>query len=230
MTDHGDPPGPDDGPQSTGGSGGAGGQSREAAWDDVAARLSNLGKQVRSRFDQPRQPGSQERSAAGGDSVRRLLDTLDATFTKLGDTVRDPQFRKEAGSSVSRLGEALGVTLRDLGEQLQHKFGGRQDASHVGVGDPMPDVPPPPSPGTSVPADAPPQPAPGEPAGSPPPPARPPGSPPAPGGPTGGPPPTSDPAGSPPPTTGPAGGPPATPGSERPAGDPPADDERPPAL
>ena len=170
MTDHGDPPGPEDGPPGTAGPGGTGGSSREA-WDDVAARLSNLGKQVRSRFDQPSQrpPGSQDPSGSGGDSVRRWLDTLDDTFTKLGDTVRDPQFRKEAGSSVSRLGEALGVTLRDLGEQLQQKFGGRQDASKVGTGDPMPDVPPPPGTGGSGPADPPPSGS-GETTGGPPPP------------------------------------------------------------
>lgn len=208
MTDQGPRPGPDDGPPGTEG---AGGPSREAAWDDVAARFSNLGKQVRSRFDQPRQtpPGSQESSGAGGDSVRRWLDTLDDTFTKLGDTVRDPQFRKEAGSSVSRLGEALGVTLRDLGEQLQSKFAGRHDTSHVGAGDPMPDVPPPPSatPGAGDPAD---------PAGRAGASGGPPPTPPGPGGPAAGPPPS-----------GPADVPPASPGEGT---EPPADDERPPTL
>lgn len=208
MTDHGDPPGPEDGPSGTAGPGGTGGSSREA-WDDVAARLSNLGKQVRSRFDQPSQrpSGSQDPSESGGDSVRRWLDTLDDTFTKLGDTVRDPQFRKEAGSSVSRLGEALGVTLRDLGEQLQQKFGGRHEASRVGTGEPMPDVPPPSAPGGSGAAEPPQAPGSGEATG---------GSPP-PSGPTGG-----------PPSTGPTGGPP--PGTGGPGGDPPADDERPPTL
>ena len=207
MTDHGDPPGPEERPQDTTGPGSAGGPSREAAWDDVAARISNLGKQVRSRFDQPRQrqSGSQDPSDAGGDSVRRWLDTLDDTFTKLGDTVRDPQFRKEAGSSVSRLGEALGVTLRDLGEQLQHKFGGRQDRSHVDAGDPMPDVPPPPDTDAAGPSDPPPR------SGS------------------------DEPTGGPPPPAGPAGGtPPASPGAGGPAASPPpsgpADDERPPTL
>jgi hypothetical protein len=209
MTDQGARPDPEDGPPA--GTEGSGGTSREAAWDDVAARFSNLGKQVRSRFDQPRQtpPGSQEPSAAGGDSVRRWLDTLDATFTKLGDTVRDPQFRKEAGSSVSRLGEALGVTLRDLGEQLQSKFAARQDTSHVGAGDPMPDVPPPPA-----------TPGAGDPAG-----------PAGPAGPTGGPPPPTPGPGGPaadaPPVTPPADAPPASPGA---GAEPPADDERPPTL
>lgn len=223
MTDHGARPGPDDGPHDTEGAGSTGGAPREAAWDDVAARFSNLGKQVRSRFDQPSQPpsGSQEPSASGGDSVRRWIDTLDDTFTKLGDTVRDPEFRRDAGSSVSRLGEALGVTLRDLGEQLQNKFGGRRDTSHVGPGDPMPDVPPPPTPvppapGASGPADPP--------SGTPPPP-------PGPGGPAGGPPPPAGPTGgTPPPPPGPGGPadtPPAPPAGREPLAD---DDERPPAL
>ena len=134
--------------------------AREAAWDDVAAHFSNLGKQLRSRFERPAGEAADEppvageagtgREGAGGEVVRRWIDTLDDTFTKLGDTVRDPEFRKEAGSSVSRLGQALGVTLRELGDQLQGRFGrGRADTTPSAPGEDMPDVPPPPTPPSS---------------------------------------------------------------------------------
>jgi hypothetical protein len=124
-------------------------RAREAAWDDVAAQFANLGKQLRSRFERPggeaqaAEAPQGGREGSGGDTVRRLLDSLDDTFTKLGDTVRDPEFRKQAGSSVSRLGQALGVTLREVGDQLQGRFGRGRTGSDPG--DDMPDVPPPPS-------------------------------------------------------------------------------------
>jgi hypothetical protein len=139
--------------------------TREAAWDDVATRFGNLGKQVRKRFERPAEtpetpPGetpagetpagetpagetpAAARESAGGDTVRRWIDTLDDTFTKLGETVRDPEFRREAGSSVGRLGEALGVTLREFGDQVQGRFG--RTRTEPAPGEDMPDVPPPP--------------------------------------------------------------------------------------
>jgi hypothetical protein len=128
--------------------------AREAAWDDVAAHFSRLGQQVRERFERPagEAAGATEtpsdapstRETPSGDTVRRWIDKLDETFTRLGDTVRDPAFRQEAGASVGRLGEALGVTLREAGEQLQGRFG--RTRTETAPGEPMPDVPPPPSP------------------------------------------------------------------------------------
>jgi hypothetical protein len=139
----------------------SGTRAREAAWDDVAAHFSNLGKQLRSRFERPAgesqapSEASSAREGPGGETVRRWIDTLDDTFTKLGDTVRDPEFRKDAGSSVGRLGQALGVTLRELGDQLQGRFG--RARTETAPGEDMPDVPPPP-PATPS-SDVPPAPA-----------------------------------------------------------------------
>jgi hypothetical protein len=136
-----------DAPQGTGSEpsrgDGSAGRAREAAWDDVAAQFSNLGKQLRSRFERPAGESTSDREGAGGETVRRWIDTLDDTFTKLGDTVRDPEFRREAGSSVGQLGQALGVTLRELGEQLQSRFG--RTRADTPPGEDMPDVPPPPT-------------------------------------------------------------------------------------
>jgi hypothetical protein len=142
-------------------------RAREAAWDDVAAQFSNLGKQLRSRFERPtgetQATGAPQaaRQGPGGETVRRWIDTLDDTFTKLGDTVRDPEFRKEAGSSVGQLGQALGVTLREFGDQLQGRFG--RARTETAPGEDMPDVPPPPPttpPSSEVPPTPPPTPDP----------------------------------------------------------------------
>ena len=137
--------------------------AREAAWDDVAAHFSRLGQQVRERFE--RRSGEETaapetrstRETSSGETVRRWIDKLDETFTKLGDTVRDPAFRQEAGASVGRLGEALGMTLREAGEQLQGRFGRArtETSTEAAPGEPMPDVPPPPP--TSPTTDAPPR-------------------------------------------------------------------------
>jgi hypothetical protein len=166
----------------------SGSGGREAAWDEVAASFSNLGKQVRKRFERPagetpvdetaagQTPAGETpasgapaaREGAGGEKVRRLIDTLDDTFTRLGETVRDPEFRKEAGSSVGRLGEALGITLREFGDQLQGRFG--RSRTETAPGEDMPDVPPPPP--ASTPPQTPPQASPPPPpASTPPPPA-----------------------------------------------------------
>jgi hypothetical protein len=150
MTEHDAPQGagsePPKGDDSTG-------RTREAAWDDVAAQFSNLGKQLRNRFDRPADESESAREGAGGETVRRWIDSLDETFTRLGDTVRDPAFRREAGSSVSQLGQALGVTLRELGEQLQTRFG--RARGETTAGEDMPEVPPPPP---TTPLDVPPSP------------------------------------------------------------------------
>ena len=141
----------------------SGSGGREAAWDEVAASFSNLGKQVRKRFERTSDESAAEHPSTregGGDTVRRLIDTLDDTFTRLGETVRDPEFRREAGSSVGRLGEALGVTLREFGDQLQGRFG--RSRTESSPGEDMPDVPPPP-PASTPPSSAtspPPPPAP----------------------------------------------------------------------
>jgi hypothetical protein len=123
------------------------GSQREAAWEEVATHLSNLGKQVRDRFNRPASERATETSS--GDTVRRFIDTLDDAFTRLGNTVRDPGFRKEAGSSVERLGQALGVTLTEFGQKLEGRFGG---ARTTGTQEKVADVPPPPT--ESTPSDA----------------------------------------------------------------------------
>lgn len=161
------------------GSAGGRGHARDAVWDDVAAQFSNLGKQIRSRFDRSARSGSddpwdadpsssagQTSPSRGGDSVRRWIDSLDETFTRIGDTVRDPAFRDQAETSVSRLGTALGATLREFGEQLQDRFEGRAEARSgtesqarstttsepsSEPGEAMPDVPPPPPPAPAPP-------------------------------------------------------------------------------
>lgn len=120
---------------------------RTGAWDDVAAHLSNLGQQVRDRFEQQTADTRTARDA-GGETVRRWIDTLDDAFTSLGDAVRDPAFRREAESSVGRLADALGTTLSELGDELQQRFG------QGGAGHPEPPSPPPPGTG----GDAPPPP------------------------------------------------------------------------
>ena len=164
--------------------------AREAAWEEVATHLSNLGKQVRSRFERPAESGPAGRSAGeqpterttsegptgerteaqppSGETVRRFIDTLDDAFKRLGDTVRDPAFRKEAGSSVERLGQALGLTLTEFGQQLEGRFGrGRTTAGDERMADvpppPPADTTPPPA-GTTSSEDVPPAPPPAAPA------------------------------------------------------------------
>ena len=58
-------------------------------WDEVGERFNELGRSLKGRFDANTAFGVDEREKVN-DALRQLTDALDAGFTTIGETFRDP--------------------------------------------------------------------------------------------------------------------------------------------
>lgn len=117
-----------------------------SSWDEIAAGLKDLGRQVRARYRErtaqaeegtPRAEAADTADTGGaGEAIQQMIDRLDQAFTSLGDAVRDPDFRRQAGRTAESFGKALAATLADVGESLQQAFrGGSSGAERDNEGD-----------------------------------------------------------------------------------------------
>lgn len=128
----------------------------KAAWDEVGDRFTMLAGLIRERYEAnagaaAAEPGPEATEGTAGTADRReeaeravrgLVDALDRAFTAIGDAVRDPTFRAEAKQAAGAIGEALGTTLVEVGNDIRRTFGGTGDE------------PPPPPPGPGAPRGA----------------------------------------------------------------------------
>lgn len=89
-----------------------------AKWDEVGERFSELGRRLKDRFDANTGFGADEREQVN-DALRQLGDALDAGFTTIGDTLRDPAMRDEMKSAGSSIVDAIAATLRDLSDAIK---------------------------------------------------------------------------------------------------------------
>jgi hypothetical protein len=87
-------------------------------WDEVGDRFSDLGRRLKDRFDANTAFGADERERVN-DALRQLGDALDAGFTTIGDTLRDPAMRDEMKSAGSSIADAIAATLRDLSDAIK---------------------------------------------------------------------------------------------------------------
>ena len=79
-------------------------------WDEVGERFSELGRALKDRFDANAAFGADEREKVN-DALRQLGDALDAGFTTIGDTLRDPAIRDEMKNAGSSIADAIAATL-----------------------------------------------------------------------------------------------------------------------
>jgi len=89
-------------------------------WDEVGERFGDLGRMIRDRFDANAAFGDGEREKVD-DALRQLRDALDAGFTTLGDTLRDPAMRDELRSAGSSIADAVAATMRDVSEAIKRR-------------------------------------------------------------------------------------------------------------
>jgi hypothetical protein len=87
-------------------------------WDEVGNRFSDLGRNLKGRFDANTAYGSEERDTVN-DALRQLGDALDAGFTTIGETFRDPAVRDEMKSAGSSIADAIAATLRDVSDAIK---------------------------------------------------------------------------------------------------------------
>ena len=87
-------------------------------WDEVGDRFGELGRRLKDRFDANAAYGAEERDKVN-DALRQLADSLDAGFTTIGDTLRDPAMRDEMKSAGSSIADAIAATLRDVSDAIK---------------------------------------------------------------------------------------------------------------
>jgi hypothetical protein len=87
-------------------------------WDEVGERFNDLGRRLKERFDANAAFGADERERVN-DALRQLGDALDAGFTTIGDTLRDPAMRDEMKNAGSSIADAIAATLRDLSSAIK---------------------------------------------------------------------------------------------------------------
>jgi hypothetical protein len=87
-------------------------------WDEVGDRFSDLGRHLKDRFDVNAAFGADEREKVN-DALRQLGDALDAGFTTIGDSLRDPAMRDELKTAGSSIADAIAATLRDVSDAIK---------------------------------------------------------------------------------------------------------------
>jgi phage-related minor tail protein len=87
-------------------------------WDEVGDRFGDLGRHLKDRFDVNAGVGADEREKVN-DALRQLGDALDAGFTTIGDTLRDPAMRAELKTAGSSIADAIAATLRDVSDAIR---------------------------------------------------------------------------------------------------------------
>ncbi|HEU4397843.1 MAG TPA: hypothetical protein VFU54_08435 [Actinomycetota bacterium] len=97
-------------------------ESREA-WDQVGRDFSDLGKQVKQRYEQREQAGGEAPADKRkvDEALRQLADSLDQAFTALGDAIRDPQFGEQTKKAAGSLSDAMAATFAELSERFRSR-------------------------------------------------------------------------------------------------------------
>jgi beta-phosphoglucomutase-like phosphatase (HAD superfamily) len=87
-------------------------------WDEVGDRWSDLGRRLKDRFDANAAFGADEREKVN-DALRQLAAAVDAGFTTIGETLRDPAMRDEMKSAGTSIADAIAATMRDVSESIK---------------------------------------------------------------------------------------------------------------
>ncbi len=87
-------------------------------WDEVGEQFGRLGRQLKDRFDANAAFGADEREKVN-DALRQLGDALDAGFTTIGDTLRDPAMRDDMKTAGTSITDAIAATLRDVSDAIK---------------------------------------------------------------------------------------------------------------
>jgi hypothetical protein len=87
-------------------------------WDEVGERFAQLGRELKDRFDANAAFGPDQRETVT-DALRQLSDALDAGFTTIGDTLRDPAMRDDLKTAGNSIADALSATLRDVSDAIK---------------------------------------------------------------------------------------------------------------
>jgi hypothetical protein len=97
-------------------------ESKEA-WEQVGRDFSDLGRQVRQRYEQRERAGEEAPADRRkvDEALRQLTESLDQAFTALGDAIRDPQFGDQTRKAAGSLSDAMAATFAELSERFRSR-------------------------------------------------------------------------------------------------------------
>jgi hypothetical protein len=99
----------------------------KAAWDQVGDRFTELGRRVKQQYH-ARAAFGEEDSAEVDDLLQKLTNGLDATFTAIGDTMRDDDVRAQLKETAAAFANAVTTTFNELSEDFAGRFGKKDGA------------------------------------------------------------------------------------------------------
>jgi hypothetical protein len=88
------------------------------AWDEVGNRFTELGRHVKQRYDANAGFGDDDREKVN-DALHQLGDALDAGFTAIGDSLRDPAMRDELKHAGVAVADAIAATFTDVAAEIR---------------------------------------------------------------------------------------------------------------
>jgi phage-related minor tail protein len=89
-------------------------------WDEVGERFGDLGRLLKDRFDANAAFGADDRERVN-DALHQLRDALDAGFTTMGESLRDPGVLEELKTAGSSIADAIAATMRDVSEAIKRR-------------------------------------------------------------------------------------------------------------
>jgi len=87
-------------------------------WDEVGDRFGDLGRHLKDRFDANAAFGADDRERVN-DALRQLRDALDAGFTTMGESLRDPAVLDELKTAGASIADAIAATMRDVSDAIK---------------------------------------------------------------------------------------------------------------
>ena len=88
------------------------------AWDDVGDRFNTLAKHMKDRYDANAAFSDADKEKLN-DALHQIGDALDAGFTTIGDSLRDPDMRDELKQAGTAIGDALASSFNTAADQIR---------------------------------------------------------------------------------------------------------------
>jgi hypothetical protein len=103
----------------------------KAAWDQVGDRFTELGRRLKQQYQARAAFGegdeAEEDSAKVDAVLQKLTNALDATFTAIGDTMRDDDVKAQLKETAASFANAVTTTFNELSEDFAGRFGKKDD-------------------------------------------------------------------------------------------------------
>jgi len=103
--------------------GAKGGRRSRQAWAQFGDAFGDIGRQFHQDYERVTEnasEGTEESQKSIERAVKAIRTAIESTGKTIGASLRDPKVRQETEEAGSALMHAVGVSLSELGEALQH--------------------------------------------------------------------------------------------------------------